>query len=55
MRTSLITPLDPQFRTLGGLRIRYADSAATRGATPLLTSPSPELSGFGIAIARGSS
>src|ERR1700722_1717496 len=30
------------FRTVDGLRIRYADSGASRGATLLLTSPWPE-------------
>jgi pimeloyl-ACP methyl ester carboxylesterase len=42
MSTSLITPLDPQFRTLGGLRIRCAESTASPGPTLLLTSPWPE-------------
>jgi pimeloyl-ACP methyl ester carboxylesterase len=34
--------VDPRFRTVDGVRIRYADSAGTQGPTLLLTSPWPE-------------
>lgn len=33
---------DPAFRTIDGLRVRYADSGEERGPTLLLTSPWPE-------------
>ncbi|HME01838.1 MAG TPA: alpha/beta hydrolase [Solirubrobacteraceae bacterium] len=36
------TLLRPQFRTIDGLRIRYADSGGSRERTILLTSPWPE-------------
>jgi pimeloyl-ACP methyl ester carboxylesterase len=42
MSTSLPTSIKPQFRTLDGLRIRYADSAGSHETTLLLTSPWPE-------------
>jgi pimeloyl-ACP methyl ester carboxylesterase len=42
MSTSLTASIEPQFRTIDGLRIRYADSGGTRGPTLLLTSPWPE-------------
>ena len=34
--------LDPGFRTVDGVRIRYMDSGDSRGPTVLLTSPWPE-------------
>jgi len=42
MTTSPTTPITPQFRTLDGLSIRYADSGGSHEATLLLTSPWPE-------------
>ena len=43
MGESLVTTsVEPQFRTIDGLRIRYADSGGTTGPTLLLTSPWPE-------------
>ena len=38
------TTMTPQvrFRTIGGVRIRYADSGGSRGPTVVLTSPWPE-------------
>jgi pimeloyl-ACP methyl ester carboxylesterase len=42
MSTSLTTSIRPQFRTLDGLRIRYADSLGSHEPTLLLTSPWPE-------------
>jgi pimeloyl-ACP methyl ester carboxylesterase len=42
MSTSPTTSLRPQFRTLDGLRIRYADSLGPHERTLLLTSPWPE-------------
>src|SRR3954451_9531874 len=42
MTTSLTTSIRPQFRTLDGLRIRYADSGGAHEPTLLLTSPWPE-------------
>jgi pimeloyl-ACP methyl ester carboxylesterase len=36
------TTVEPQFRTLDGLRIRYADSGGSQEPTVLLTSPWPE-------------
>ena len=42
MTTSPATALKPQFRTLDGLRIRYADSLGADQPTLLLTSPWPE-------------
>jgi pimeloyl-ACP methyl ester carboxylesterase len=42
MSTPITTSIEPRLRTLGGLRIRYADSGGSRPATVLLTSPWPE-------------
>jgi pimeloyl-ACP methyl ester carboxylesterase len=42
MRISLTTPIQPQVRTIDGLRIRYADSGGDRDHVVLLTSPWPE-------------
>ena len=42
MSTSVTAPIEPQFRTIDGLRIRYADSAGSHAQTILLTSPWPE-------------
>src|SRR3954452_437229 len=42
MTTSLNTSIKPQFRTIDGLRIRYADSGGPDEPTLLLTSPWPE-------------
>ena len=42
MSTSTTTSIRPQFRTLDGLSIRYADSGDSHGPTLLLTSPWPE-------------
>jgi pimeloyl-ACP methyl ester carboxylesterase len=42
MSTSLTASIEPQFRTVDGLRIRYADSGGTEERTLLLTSPWPE-------------
>jgi len=42
MIAPLTTSIRPQFRTLDGLRIRYADSLGSHGTTVLLTSPWPE-------------
>jgi pimeloyl-ACP methyl ester carboxylesterase len=42
MSTSLTTSIRPQFRTLDGLTIRYADSGASHQPVILLTSPWPE-------------
>jgi pimeloyl-ACP methyl ester carboxylesterase len=42
MTTSLTTSITPQFRTLDGLRIRYADSGGWQEPVILLTSPWPE-------------
>jgi pimeloyl-ACP methyl ester carboxylesterase len=42
MTTSPTTSITPQFRTLDGLSIRYADSGGSPEATLLLTSPWPE-------------
>jgi pimeloyl-ACP methyl ester carboxylesterase len=42
MSTCSTKPIKPQFRTLDGLRIRYADSLASYEQTLLLTSPWPE-------------
>jgi pimeloyl-ACP methyl ester carboxylesterase len=36
------TTIEPQFQTVDGLRIRYADSGGSQGPTLLLTSPWPE-------------
>jgi pimeloyl-ACP methyl ester carboxylesterase len=42
MSTPTTTSISPQFRTLDGLRIRYADSFGSHETTVLLTSPWPE-------------
>ena len=42
MSTPLTTSMEPQFRSIDGLRIRYADSCGTQESTVLLTSPWPE-------------
>jgi pimeloyl-ACP methyl ester carboxylesterase len=42
MTTSLTASLAPRFRTIDGLRIRYADSGGAQENTLLLTSPWPE-------------
>src|SRR6476619_1674541 len=42
MSTSLNTSIKAQFRTIDGLRIRYADSGGAQEPTVLLTSPWPE-------------
>jgi hypothetical protein len=40
MSPSLTTPIQPQFRTIDGLKIRYADSGWSRQPTLLLTTVS---------------
>ena len=42
MTTSQTTSIEPQFRTIDGLRIRYADSGGSNEPVVLLTSPWPE-------------
>jgi hypothetical protein len=42
MTTSPITSIEPQFRTIDGLKIRYADSGGPTAPVALLTSPWPE-------------
>jgi len=42
MSTSLSTSIEPRFRTIDGLTIRYADSGGAHERTLLLTSPWPE-------------
>jgi pimeloyl-ACP methyl ester carboxylesterase len=42
MTTPLTTSIEPRFRTIDGLRIRYADSGDLDSPTLLLTSPWPE-------------
>jgi pimeloyl-ACP methyl ester carboxylesterase len=42
MSTPMTTSIEPQFRTLDGLNVRYADSGGSHRATLLLTSPWPE-------------
>jgi pimeloyl-ACP methyl ester carboxylesterase len=42
MSSWLATSIRPEFRTIDGLRIRYADSGGSREPTLLLTSPWPE-------------
>jgi pimeloyl-ACP methyl ester carboxylesterase len=42
MTISLTAPIQPRFRMIDGLRIRYADSGGAREHTLLLTSPWPE-------------
>ena len=40
--TSSTTSIEPRFRTIGGLRVRYADSGGKQARVVLLTSPWPE-------------
>jgi pimeloyl-ACP methyl ester carboxylesterase len=42
MNTSLTASIEPQFRAVDGLRIRYADSGGSQAPVILLTSPWPE-------------
>ena len=42
MNTSLTTSIKLQFRTIDGLRIRYAESGGSQEPVVLLTSPWPE-------------
>jgi len=42
MNISVTTSIKPQFRTIDGLRIRYADSGGSQERVVLLTSPWPE-------------
>jgi pimeloyl-ACP methyl ester carboxylesterase len=42
MNTSLTTSIEPQFMTIDGLNIRFADSGGSHEPTLLLTSPWPE-------------
>jgi pimeloyl-ACP methyl ester carboxylesterase len=42
MSTTDTTSIEPQFRTIDGLRIRYADTGGSREPVVLLTSPWPE-------------
>ena len=42
MSTSLTASIEPRFRTIDGLRIRYADTGESQGPTVLLTCPWPE-------------
>src|SRR4051794_1091770 len=42
MNTSLTASIEPQFRTIDGLKIRYADSRGSQEPVVLLTSPWPE-------------
>jgi pimeloyl-ACP methyl ester carboxylesterase len=42
MNTSQTTGIEPKFRTIDGLKIRYAESDGNADATILLTSPWPE-------------
>jgi pimeloyl-ACP methyl ester carboxylesterase len=42
MNTSLTRSIEPRFRTIDGLRIRYADSGGLQEPVVLLTSPWPE-------------
>jgi pimeloyl-ACP methyl ester carboxylesterase len=42
MSTSQSTSIRPQFQTIDGLRVRYADSGGSQERTILLTSPWPE-------------
>ena len=41
MNISLTTSIEPQFRMIDGLRIRYADSGGSQDRVVLLTSPWP--------------
>jgi len=42
MSTSLSASIEPQFRTIDGVRVRYADSGGAHDTVVLLTSPWPE-------------
>jgi len=42
MNSSLTASVTPQFRTIGGVNIRYADSGGSQPSTLLMTSPWPE-------------
>jgi pimeloyl-ACP methyl ester carboxylesterase len=42
VNTSLTTSIEPQFRTIDGVKIRYADSGGSQERVVLLTSPWPE-------------
>jgi pimeloyl-ACP methyl ester carboxylesterase len=42
MTTAQTTLIEPQFRTIDGLRIRYADSGTSKEPVVLLTNPWPE-------------
>jgi pimeloyl-ACP methyl ester carboxylesterase len=42
VNTSLTTSIEPRFRTIDGVKIRYADSGGSREPVVLLTSPWPE-------------
>jgi pimeloyl-ACP methyl ester carboxylesterase len=42
MSNSLTASIEPRFRTIDGLRIRYAEGGGSRGPVVLLTSPWPE-------------
>jgi pimeloyl-ACP methyl ester carboxylesterase len=42
MNTSLNASIEPQFRTIDGVRVRYADGGGSQEPTLLLTSPWPE-------------
>jgi pimeloyl-ACP methyl ester carboxylesterase len=42
MSASLAASIEPQFRTIDGVKIRYADSGGSQASTLLLTSPWPE-------------
>jgi pimeloyl-ACP methyl ester carboxylesterase len=42
MTASLNVPIEPRFRTIDGLNIRYADTGESHAPTLLLTSPWPE-------------
>jgi pimeloyl-ACP methyl ester carboxylesterase len=42
MNTSLTVSIEPQFHTIDGVRIRYADSGGSHESALLLTSPWPE-------------
>ena len=42
MTTAKTTSMEPQFRTIDGVKIRYADSGGANQPVVLLTSPWPE-------------
>jgi pimeloyl-ACP methyl ester carboxylesterase len=42
MKTAMSTSIEPRFRTIDGLRIRYAESSGSEGPVVLMTSPWPE-------------